>query len=66
MEKKLLTVKEVAEMHGITVWRIHQLIKDETLKAVKYGNQYLIETKDAKDLTTYGKPGRPPKDKDDK
>lgn len=64
MEKKLLTVKEVAEMHGITVWRIHQLIKDGTLKAKKYGNQYLIEKKDAKDLVTYGKAGRPPKDAD--
>jgi len=61
MEKKLLSVKEVAEKHGVTVWRIHQLIQAGTLKAEKYGNQYLVEKKDSDNLTIYGKAGRPKK-----
>ena len=61
MAEDLLSVKEVAEKRGVTVWRIHQLIKDGTLKADKYGNQYLIRATDADALKIHGKPGRPPK-----
>ena len=64
MGEDLLSVKEVANKHGITVWRIHQLIKAGTLAAEKYGNQYLIRTADAENLKVYGKPGRPSKSKD--
>ena len=63
MAEDLLSVKEVAEKRGVTVWRIHQLIKDGTLKAEKYGSQYLIRANDALALTIHGKPGRPPKNK---
>jgi excisionase family DNA binding protein len=61
MAENLLSVKEVADKRGVTVWRIHQLIKAGTLQAEKYGNQYLIKTKDANALTIHGKPGRPAK-----
>lgn len=61
MAENLLSVKEVAEKRGVTVWRIHQLIKAGTLQAEKYGNQYLIKIKDADALTIHGKPGRPQK-----
>jgi len=47
MAGNLLSVKEVAEKRGVTVWRIHQLIKDGTLQAEKHGNQYLIRINDA-------------------
>jgi excisionase family DNA binding protein len=61
MAEDLLSVKEVADKRGVTVWRIHQLIKAGALQAEKYGNQYLIKTKDADALTIHGKPGRPKK-----
>jgi len=63
MAENLLSVKEVAEKRGVTVWRIHQLIKAGTLQAEKYGNQYLIKTNDADSLTIHGKRGRPLKEK---
>lgn len=63
MAENLLSVREVAEKRGVTVWRIHQLIKAGTLQAEKYGNQYLIKTNDADALTIHGKRGRPPKEK---
>lgn len=63
MAENLLSVREVAEKRGVTVWRIHQLIKDGTLQAEKYGNQYLITDNAADALTIHGKPGRPKKDK---
>jgi excisionase family DNA binding protein len=56
-------VREVAEKRGVTVWRIHQLIKAGTLRAEKYGNQYLIRIKDVDALPIYGKAGRPSKKK---
>jgi len=62
MAENLLSVREVADKRGVTVWRIHQLIKAGTLPAEKYGNQYLIKTKDADALTVHGKAGRPKKD----
>ncbi|MDQ3747924.1 MAG: helix-turn-helix domain-containing protein [Acidobacteriota bacterium] len=65
MAENLLSVREVADRRGVTVWRIHQLIKAGTLQAEKYGNQYLIRIKDADSLTIHGKPGRPTKDKKD-
>ena len=65
MAENLLSVKEVAEKRGVTVWRIHQLIKAGTLPAEKYGTQYLIKIKDADALTIHGKPGRPAKEKKD-
>ncbi len=61
MAENLLSVKEVADKRGVTVWRIHQLIKAGTLPAEKYGNQYLVKIKDADALTIHGKPGRPSK-----
>lgn len=61
MAENLLSVKEVAESKGVTVWRIHQLIKAGTLQAEKFGSQYLIKKKDVDSLVIHGKPGRPKK-----
>jgi excisionase family DNA binding protein len=63
MEENLLSVAQVAEKRGVTVGRIHQLIKDGTLAAQKYGNQYLVKETDADALIIHGKAGRPPKEK---
>ena len=63
VKEKLLTVKEVSERLGISVPRVHQLIQSSELAAEKYGNQYLINERDADALTVHGKPGRPPKEK---
>ena len=63
MAENLLSVREVAEKRGVTVWRIHQLIKEGTLAAEKYGAQYLIKSEDADALTIHGKAGRPAKEK---
>ena len=61
MAENLLSVAEVAEKRGVTISRIHQLIKNGTLNAKKYGNQYLIKDVDAIALKIHGKAGRPPK-----
>lgn len=61
MAKDLLSVREVADRRGVTIWRIHQLIKNGTLKSEKYGNYYLIKVEDADSITIYGKQGRPSK-----
>ncbi|HEX8369923.1 MAG TPA: excisionase family DNA-binding protein [Pyrinomonadaceae bacterium] len=60
-KEKLLSVKEVAQRRGVTVWRIHQIIKAGDLSAEKYGSQYLIKEQDADALKIYGKSGRPAK-----
>jgi excisionase family DNA binding protein len=56
----LLTTKDAAERLGITVVRVHQLIKLGTLKAEKIGRDYLIQEKDLKALQGR-KVGRPRK-----
>ncbi len=47
MEKdNLLTTSEVAERLGVTRWRINAMIRDNRLKAEKFGQIYLINEKD--------------------
>jgi excisionase family DNA binding protein len=57
---KMLTTKEVGERLGVTVQRIHALIRDGRLPAEKFGRDYLIKESDLK-LVEDRKPGRPPK-----
>ncbi len=57
-----MTVREVSELKNISIRRVHQLIKSGDLKAEKLGSYYVIGRSDAENLTTYGKPGRPPKE----
>jgi excisionase family DNA binding protein len=56
----LLTTKAAAERLGVTVVRVHQLIKDQRLPAEKFGRDYLIDSKDLA-LVKKRKAGRPPK-----
>ena len=57
---KMLTTKEAGERLGVTVQRIHALIRDGRLPAEKFGRDYLIKESDLK-LVADRKPGRPPK-----
>lgn len=43
----VMTAKDVAERAGVTVARIHQLCRDETIEAVKIANVWLISRKSA-------------------
>jgi excisionase family DNA binding protein len=56
----LLTTKEVAERLGVTVPRVHTLIKEDRLPAEKMGRDYFIKEEDLK-LVENRKTGRPPK-----
>jgi excisionase family DNA binding protein len=57
---KLLTTKDAADRLGVTVQRIHQLIKQGRLPAEKMGRDYFIKESDLK-LVEERKPGRPSK-----
>lgn len=57
-----LTTKEAAESLGVTVQRIHALIKEGRLPASKRGRDYFIKVEDLK-LVENRKPGRPSKAK---
>jgi excisionase family DNA binding protein len=56
----LLTTKEVAELLGVSVRRVHQFIEDGRLPAEKMGRDYVIKEDDLK-LVVDRKPGRPRK-----
>ena len=58
--QKLLTTQEVAEILGVTRWRVNALIRDKRLKAEKFGRIWLVTPKaveSVKDRPT----GRPKK-----
>ncbi len=57
----LLTIKEASEKLNVGVQRVHQLIKQGTLKAQKVGSYYVIEENQLINIRTYGKAGRPKK-----
>lgn len=57
----LLTIKEASERLSIGVQRVHQLIRQGTLKAQKVGNYYVIDETQLQNVQTYGKAGRPKK-----
>jgi excisionase family DNA binding protein len=58
---KVLTTQEAAELKGVSVRRIQQLIKDGALTAKKVGRDYTILEKDLNKVKVYGKVGRPRK-----
>ncbi len=57
---RLLTTNEVAERLGVTVPRVHALIRVGRLPAEKMGRDYFIKEEDLK-LVENRKVGRPPK-----
>lgn len=64
MNKEFLSVREVAEMKNISVRRVNAIILGGKLSAQKIGNSYVIARADAEALQTYGKPGKPAKEKE--
>lgn len=60
---KMLTTSEAAAHLGVTVQRVHQLIKDGMLTAQKVGRDYIINGDDLKSVENRPKVGRPPKPK---
>ncbi len=60
---KLLSAKDAAKKLGVSDRRIRAMIKEGKIKAVNVGGGYVIEEKELENVATYGKPGRPPKEK---
>jgi len=58
-DMKLITTNDAAERLGVTVQRIHALIKDGRLPAERLGRDYVINEEDLA-LVAERKPGRPP------
>jgi excisionase family DNA binding protein len=61
MDKDFLTTSEAADRLGVSYRRVHQLIEAGTLKAERFGKVWLVPSGALSTVTTYGKPGRPPK-----
>jgi excisionase family DNA binding protein len=59
----LLTTNEVADRLGVTLPRVHALIRDGRLPAEKMGRDYFIKEADLA-LVANRKAGRPPKAKE--
>lgn len=62
----MLNTKEAAEKLNISLRRVQQMITSGTLPAQKVGRDYIILEADLDKVKTYGKPGRPLKEKADK
>ncbi|HEX8195560.1 MAG TPA: helix-turn-helix domain-containing protein [Pyrinomonadaceae bacterium] len=59
----LLNTKKAAELKGVTERRIRRLIEDGKLKAEKVGRDWIIEETELEKIETYGKAGRPKRNK---
>jgi len=59
--EKLLNTTEAAEMLGVSVRRVVQLITVGKLPAQKVGRDYAISAQSLGTVTVHGKAGRPPK-----
>lgn len=57
----LMNTTEAAEVLGVSVRRVRQLIADGKLPAKNLGRDYAIEASALESVKVYGKPGRPPK-----
>lgn len=60
---RMLSTQEAAEKLNISLRRVQQLVTEGTLPAQKIGRDYVILESDLGKVKTYGKPGRPPKEK---
>ena len=63
--RKLLSVRDAAEILALSEPRIKQMIYRDELKAEKVGNQWIIFESDLSDVKDRREPGRPPKEKKD-
>ncbi len=60
---KLISAKDAAKELGVSDRRIRAMIKEGKIKAVNVAGGYIIEESELKNVKTYGKPGRPAKEK---
>lgn len=60
---KLLNTTQAADALGVSARRIRAMIEAGTLVAHQIGREYAIEESALASVRTYGKPGRPPKEK---
>ena len=60
-----LTVTEAATRLGVSVRRVQAMVKAGSIPATRFGKAIAINEADLSLVTTYGKPGRPPKAKPD-
>jgi excisionase family DNA binding protein len=60
-DMELLTTEQAAEILGISVARVKQLLAQGKLEGKHVGKQWIIERKALDAVTVYGKAGRPPK-----
>jgi excisionase family DNA binding protein len=60
---KLISVKDAAVKLGVSDRRIRAMIKEGKIKAANIAGGYVIEEKEIANIKTYGKPGRPAKEK---
>lgn len=60
---ELLSTSGAAGRLGVTAIRIRQLIREGKISAKKLGRDYVIEESELDKVKTYGKAGRPPKEK---
>jgi excisionase family DNA binding protein len=58
---ELLTTEQAAEILGLGVARVKQLLDHGKLEGNHLGKQWIIERKALDSVTVYGKAGRPPK-----
>lgn len=59
-KSNLLTTSEAAAKLGVTRWRVNAMIRDERLKAERFGSIFLIRESDLKAVENR-KVGRPKK-----
>ena len=59
---KLISAKDAAEKLGVSDRRIRAMIKEGKIKATNVAGGYVIEESELKNVQTYRKPGRPPKE----
>lgn len=60
---KMLSTQEAADKLKVSLRRVQQLITEGTLPAQKIGRDYVVLESDLDKVKTYGKAGRPPKEK---
>ncbi len=59
---EILDTKKAAARLGISERRVRELIKDGKILATRVGRDWAILSKSLRDVTVYGKPGRPRKE----
>lgn len=62
-KRQMLTIRQIAEDLGVSVPRVHQLIKENRLKAEKVGRDWIVSNVALTDDVRNRPTGRPTKTK---